>query len=351
MTKAEGIGVKTVTITWEEIPKHQRNGFIRSYTIFYQAEGGEAFGEGAPATSKTPGPLPWGGGAATSPRPSAPWALCKRGLVPPPRHLVEGLESGERGVSPCRSVGTGVNPVACPARTGHSWQLQAAFPPGLRVRRGQTRGWCSAPRRILHTALPVPAEAHFWSPPCLPTPCLPAPCLPARPGPLSRRIVVVMNAPPHRWEVHDHGHRAHGEVLPVCVHAESCAHQPVPSCRLFPVPAPAAPLRLSHGSGHRLRACWVSLLPLTIVSPEWAPGGGASPVPLSLRATRVTAPACSPLLDARGCVRLLAWPLGRCAVNRPDGGWERLCADTGESPCFELRDRPGRGSGAGGASS
>ncbi|XP_008158365.2 interleukin-31 receptor subunit alpha [Eptesicus fuscus] len=43
VTKAEGIGVKTVTITWEEIPKHQRNGFIRSYTIFYQAEGGEAF--------------------------------------------------------------------------------------------------------------------------------------------------------------------------------------------------------------------------------------------------------------------------------------------------------------------
>ncbi|XP_054431342.1 interleukin-31 receptor subunit alpha [Pteronotus mesoamericanus] len=36
----ESIGVKTVTITWSEVPKSQRNGFIRNYTIFYQAEDG-----------------------------------------------------------------------------------------------------------------------------------------------------------------------------------------------------------------------------------------------------------------------------------------------------------------------
>ncbi|CAK6444085.1 unnamed protein product [Pipistrellus nathusii] len=40
--RAEGIGVTAVTITWEEVPKHQRHGFIRSYTVFYQAEGGGA---------------------------------------------------------------------------------------------------------------------------------------------------------------------------------------------------------------------------------------------------------------------------------------------------------------------
>ncbi|XP_004380533.1 interleukin-31 receptor subunit alpha [Trichechus manatus latirostris] len=43
VTKAENIDVKTVTITWKEIPKSQRNGFISNYTIFYQAEGGEEF--------------------------------------------------------------------------------------------------------------------------------------------------------------------------------------------------------------------------------------------------------------------------------------------------------------------
>ncbi|KAM6156515.1 interleukin-31 receptor subunit alpha [Erethizon dorsatum] len=43
LTKVENIGVKTVTITWEEIPKEKRNGFISNYTIFYQAEGGKEF--------------------------------------------------------------------------------------------------------------------------------------------------------------------------------------------------------------------------------------------------------------------------------------------------------------------
>ncbi|XP_023602368.1 interleukin-31 receptor subunit alpha [Myotis lucifugus] len=43
VTKAEGIGVNTVTIRWEEIPKHLRNGFIRNYTVFYQPAGGGEF--------------------------------------------------------------------------------------------------------------------------------------------------------------------------------------------------------------------------------------------------------------------------------------------------------------------
>ncbi|KAJ8778478.1 hypothetical protein J1605_013665, partial [Eschrichtius robustus] len=43
MTKAENIGVETVTITWKEIPKSQRNGFINNCTIFYQAEDGKEF--------------------------------------------------------------------------------------------------------------------------------------------------------------------------------------------------------------------------------------------------------------------------------------------------------------------
>nr|XP_020041461.1 interleukin-31 receptor subunit alpha [Castor canadensis] len=43
--KVENIGVKTVTITWKEIPKDQRNGFISNYTIFYQAEGGKELSE------------------------------------------------------------------------------------------------------------------------------------------------------------------------------------------------------------------------------------------------------------------------------------------------------------------
>ncbi|XP_007518971.2 interleukin-31 receptor subunit alpha [Erinaceus europaeus] len=42
-TKAENVGVKTATITWKEIPKSQRRGFIRNYTIFYQAEDGKEF--------------------------------------------------------------------------------------------------------------------------------------------------------------------------------------------------------------------------------------------------------------------------------------------------------------------
>lgn len=43
VTKAENIGVKSVTITWKEIPKSQRNGFISNYTIFYEAEDGKKF--------------------------------------------------------------------------------------------------------------------------------------------------------------------------------------------------------------------------------------------------------------------------------------------------------------------
>ncbi|XP_076973293.1 interleukin-31 receptor subunit alpha isoform X2 [Tamandua tetradactyla] len=43
VTKAENIGVKTVTVAWKEIPKSQRNGFISNYTIFYQTEDGEEF--------------------------------------------------------------------------------------------------------------------------------------------------------------------------------------------------------------------------------------------------------------------------------------------------------------------
>lgn len=42
-TKVENIGVRTVTITWKEIPKRHRNGFINNYTIFYQAEDGKEF--------------------------------------------------------------------------------------------------------------------------------------------------------------------------------------------------------------------------------------------------------------------------------------------------------------------
>lgn len=43
VTQVDNIGVKTVTITWKEIPKSQRNGFITNYTIFYQAEDGKEF--------------------------------------------------------------------------------------------------------------------------------------------------------------------------------------------------------------------------------------------------------------------------------------------------------------------
>ncbi|XP_075399137.1 interleukin-31 receptor subunit alpha [Tenrec ecaudatus] len=41
VTNVANIDKKTVTITWKEIPKSQRNGFIVNYTIFYQAENGE----------------------------------------------------------------------------------------------------------------------------------------------------------------------------------------------------------------------------------------------------------------------------------------------------------------------
>ncbi|XP_031216248.1 interleukin-31 receptor subunit alpha isoform X2 [Mastomys coucha] len=40
-TRVENIGLKTAMITWKEIPKSARNGFISNYTIFYQAEGGK----------------------------------------------------------------------------------------------------------------------------------------------------------------------------------------------------------------------------------------------------------------------------------------------------------------------
>ncbi|XP_058536079.1 interleukin-31 receptor subunit alpha [Ochotona princeps] len=43
VTRVENIGLKTATITWEEIPKDQRNGFINNYTIFCQSEYGEEF--------------------------------------------------------------------------------------------------------------------------------------------------------------------------------------------------------------------------------------------------------------------------------------------------------------------
>ncbi|XP_049625016.1 interleukin-31 receptor subunit alpha [Suncus etruscus] len=43
VTRTENIGVNTVTITWQKIPKSKRNGFINNYTIFYQAEDGKEF--------------------------------------------------------------------------------------------------------------------------------------------------------------------------------------------------------------------------------------------------------------------------------------------------------------------
>ncbi|XP_062067861.1 interleukin-31 receptor subunit alpha [Lepus europaeus] len=43
MTRVENIGLKTARITWKEIPKSERNGFINNYTIFYQAEDGREF--------------------------------------------------------------------------------------------------------------------------------------------------------------------------------------------------------------------------------------------------------------------------------------------------------------------
>ncbi|XP_037385258.1 interleukin-31 receptor subunit alpha [Talpa occidentalis] len=43
--QVENIGIQTVTVTWKEIPKSRRRGFISNYTIFYQAEGGRRFSE------------------------------------------------------------------------------------------------------------------------------------------------------------------------------------------------------------------------------------------------------------------------------------------------------------------
>ncbi|XP_038959084.1 interleukin-31 receptor subunit alpha isoform X1 [Rattus norvegicus] len=40
-TTVNNIGLKTAVVTWKEIPKSIRNGFIHNYTIFYQAEGGK----------------------------------------------------------------------------------------------------------------------------------------------------------------------------------------------------------------------------------------------------------------------------------------------------------------------
>ncbi|XP_021064198.1 interleukin-31 receptor subunit alpha isoform X2 [Mus pahari] len=44
-TRVENIGLRTATITWKEIPKSARNGFINNYTVFYQAEGGKELSE------------------------------------------------------------------------------------------------------------------------------------------------------------------------------------------------------------------------------------------------------------------------------------------------------------------
>ncbi|KAG8519799.1 Interleukin-31 receptor subunit alpha, partial [Galemys pyrenaicus] len=43
LAQVEHIGVNTVMVTWKEIPKSQRRGFISNYTIFYQAEDGRKF--------------------------------------------------------------------------------------------------------------------------------------------------------------------------------------------------------------------------------------------------------------------------------------------------------------------
>ncbi|KAF6124832.1 interleukin 31 receptor A [Phyllostomus discolor] len=58
VTKVENIGVKTVTVTWKEVPKSQRNGFIRNYTIFCQAENGQGF-----SRTVEPGTLRYGLGS------------------------------------------------------------------------------------------------------------------------------------------------------------------------------------------------------------------------------------------------------------------------------------------------
>ncbi|XP_045695841.1 interleukin-31 receptor subunit alpha [Phyllostomus hastatus] len=58
VAKVENIGVKTVTVTWKEVPKSQRNGLIRNYTIFYQAENGQGF-----SRTVEPGTLRYGLGS------------------------------------------------------------------------------------------------------------------------------------------------------------------------------------------------------------------------------------------------------------------------------------------------
>ncbi|XP_044513665.1 interleukin-31 receptor subunit alpha [Gracilinanus agilis] len=45
LAKAQNISSHTAIIKWEEIPKAQRKGFIRNYTVFYKSEGGKEFAE------------------------------------------------------------------------------------------------------------------------------------------------------------------------------------------------------------------------------------------------------------------------------------------------------------------
>lgn len=54
VTKVENIGTNTITVTWKEVPKSQRNGFITNYTIFYRAENGEGFCESARSQAEKP---------------------------------------------------------------------------------------------------------------------------------------------------------------------------------------------------------------------------------------------------------------------------------------------------------
>ncbi|XP_072461713.1 interleukin-31 receptor subunit alpha [Notamacropus eugenii] len=43
LAKAQNINTQRATIKWEEIPKIQRRGFIRNYTVFYKSDHGEEF--------------------------------------------------------------------------------------------------------------------------------------------------------------------------------------------------------------------------------------------------------------------------------------------------------------------